>query len=196
MALRLHELGPRLSLNLVKIEEGVCRGNVVHHAHIQRSPAEIKKQLDGLKNKRDLKEKRKQLQEANVKRKAVARGELPDDEEADKKKDGNEAGQDVRDEGDDKRAQLGKRLNNQRDSKPSKSASKNAPQAKKPTLNPGKRTRSSEPEQKKRSRPVDKESRLRRLGKWKDTGKKDGGKKDDRSKSARKSTPTFKKQKR
>ena len=102
----------------------------------------------------------------------------------------------MRDEGDDKRAQLGKRLNNQRDSKPSKSASKNAPQAKKPTLNPGKRTRSSEPEQKKRSRPVDKESRLRRLGKWKDTGKKDGGKKDDRSKSARKSTPTFKKQKR
>ena len=74
VALRLHELGPRLSLDLIKIEEGICRGNVVHHAHIKRSPAEIKKQLDGLKNKRDLKEKRKKEQEENVKAKLIARG--------------------------------------------------------------------------------------------------------------------------
>lgn len=59
VALRLHELGPRFNLSLVKIEEGVCRGNVVHHSYIDRTPAEIKKQLDSLKNKRELKEKRK-----------------------------------------------------------------------------------------------------------------------------------------
>jgi ribosome biogenesis protein SSF1/2 len=33
VAIRLHEIGPRMSLKLVKIEEGLCRGNVVFHAH-------------------------------------------------------------------------------------------------------------------------------------------------------------------
>jgi ribosome biogenesis protein SSF1/2 len=33
VAIRLHELGPRLQLRLIKIEEGLCRGNVVFHAH-------------------------------------------------------------------------------------------------------------------------------------------------------------------
>lgn len=33
VALKLHELGPRMKLKLVKIEEGFCRGNVVFHAH-------------------------------------------------------------------------------------------------------------------------------------------------------------------
>jgi ribosome biogenesis protein SSF1/2 len=41
--LRLHELGPRLKLKLVKIEEGICRGNVVFHDYIKKTPAEIKK---------------------------------------------------------------------------------------------------------------------------------------------------------
>lgn len=31
VAIKLHELGPRLQLKLVKIEEGFCRGNVVFH---------------------------------------------------------------------------------------------------------------------------------------------------------------------
>lgn len=42
VALKLHELGPRLRLKLVKIEEGVCRGNVVYHSYISKSKAEIK----------------------------------------------------------------------------------------------------------------------------------------------------------
>lgn len=33
VALRLHELGPRMKLKLIKIEEGLCRGNVVFHAY-------------------------------------------------------------------------------------------------------------------------------------------------------------------
>lgn len=43
VAIRLHELGPRLRLKLIKIEEGLCRGNVVYHAHQKRTPAEIRK---------------------------------------------------------------------------------------------------------------------------------------------------------
>ena len=69
VAIRLHELGPRLKMKLIKIEEGLCRGNVVFHALKRKSPAEVRKQLDSLKNKRELKEKRKRIQEENVKRK-------------------------------------------------------------------------------------------------------------------------------
>jgi len=66
VALRLHEQGPRMTLKLHKIEEGICRGNVVYHSHISMAPGQVKKQLDSLKNKRDLKEKRKREQNANV----------------------------------------------------------------------------------------------------------------------------------
>ena len=59
VAIRLHELGPRLQLRLIKIEEGFCRGNVVFHAHQTRSAKEVKVQLDSLKNQRELKAKRK-----------------------------------------------------------------------------------------------------------------------------------------
>lgn len=31
VAIKLHELGPRMRLRLMKIEEGFCRGNVVFH---------------------------------------------------------------------------------------------------------------------------------------------------------------------
>jgi hypothetical protein len=48
-------------LKLIKIEEGLCRGNVVFHAHQTRTPAEIRKQVDGLKSKKELKEKRKKI---------------------------------------------------------------------------------------------------------------------------------------
>lgn len=61
VAIKLHELGPRLRLKLMKIEEGFCKGNVVYHAIINKSKAEIKKSLDELKNKRELKEKRKRI---------------------------------------------------------------------------------------------------------------------------------------
>jgi ribosome biogenesis protein SSF1/2 len=76
VSIRLHELGPRMKLRLVKIQEGLCKGNVVINKFISKTPAQIKKQLDGLKNKRDLKEKRKQLQQDNVTRKQQRKQEL------------------------------------------------------------------------------------------------------------------------
>ena len=69
MALKLHELGPRLKLKLVKIEEGVCRGNVVYHSYVKKSKKEIKEQMDEIKKKRDLKNERKRVQDENVQRK-------------------------------------------------------------------------------------------------------------------------------
>ena len=58
-----------MKLKLVKIEEGLCRGNVVYHSYVKLSKGEIKAQMDELKKKRDLKAERKRVQDANVKRK-------------------------------------------------------------------------------------------------------------------------------
>lgn len=93
VAIRLHELGPRLKLRLIKIEEGVCRGNIVYHAFQSRTPAEVKKQLDSMKNKRDLKEKRKSQQEENVRKKQEKKeAEAGEDGKEEKKGDGEESG--------------------------------------------------------------------------------------------------------
>lgn len=102
-----------MKLGLVKIEEGICRGNVVYHEFIKRTPAEIKKQLDGVKNKRDLKEKRKREQDENVRKKAEKRGEIvATDKDGEKKGqeqgEGAEGEDDFKDEGQDSRV-LGKR---------------------------------------------------------------------------------------
>ncbi|GFR93302.1 suppressor of SWI4 1 homolog [Elysia marginata] len=68
-AIRLKEIGPRLNLSLVKIEEGFEGGNVMFHALVQKTPEE----LEALKKMRESKRKeklaRKQRQEANVKKK-------------------------------------------------------------------------------------------------------------------------------
>jgi ribosome biogenesis protein SSF1/2 len=69
VAIKLHELGPRLKLRLLKIEEGVCRGNVVFHQYVKLSKKEIKEQMDELKSKREQKAERKRVQAENVKRK-------------------------------------------------------------------------------------------------------------------------------
>lgn len=38
---RLVEIGPRLTLKLLKVEEGICDGEVLHHAYITKTPEEI-----------------------------------------------------------------------------------------------------------------------------------------------------------
>ena len=58
--------------------------------------------MDSLKDKRELKAKRKLIQDTNVKKKAEKRGEVVEDEDAAKED------VDIKDEGEDKRA-LGKR---------------------------------------------------------------------------------------
>jgi ribosome biogenesis protein SSF1/2 len=85
VALKLHELGPRLKLKLVKIEEGVCRGNVVYHSYVKKSKKEIKEQMDEIKKKRDLKNERKRVQDENVQRKQQEK-EAKEQVKEDKKK--------------------------------------------------------------------------------------------------------------
>jgi ribosome biogenesis protein SSF1/2 len=37
----LTELGPRLKLELIKIEEGICEGQVMYHSLITKTEAEL-----------------------------------------------------------------------------------------------------------------------------------------------------------
>ncbi|XP_054168793.1 protein Peter pan-like [Oppia nitens] len=72
-AIRLTELGPRLTLELMKIEEGIMAGEVLFHSLIQRTKAEIKELKHRRQQLQDLKLSRKRQQELNVKRKLMAK---------------------------------------------------------------------------------------------------------------------------
>merc|ERR1712157_189577 len=66
----LTEIGPRMTLSLIKIEEGVNDGEVIYHRHISKTEEEIMEQRTGKVEKQKLKAERKAIQEANVKRRS------------------------------------------------------------------------------------------------------------------------------
>lgn len=68
-AIRLTELGPRMRLKLIKIEEGICSGEVLFHKYVKKTAKEIKEMKSKREEKRKLKEMRKKQQEENVKKK-------------------------------------------------------------------------------------------------------------------------------
>ncbi|KAG7341458.1 Brix domain containing protein [Nitzschia inconspicua] len=74
-SLKLVELGPRLSLELIKVEQGLGDGTVMYHAHIQKTPEEAKAIQEKAENKIRLKEQRRREQEQNVERKRKAKEE-------------------------------------------------------------------------------------------------------------------------
>jgi len=75
-AIRLTEIGPRMKLQLIKIEEGVCSGEVLFHEYVEKSPEELKALKEMRENKRKLKESRKRKQAENVERKQALKEEL------------------------------------------------------------------------------------------------------------------------
>ncbi|XP_054663759.1 suppressor of SWI4 1 homolog [Grus americana] len=68
-AVRLTEIGPRMTLQLIKVEEGLAQGNVLYHGLIHKMEAEVKEILARKEAKLRLKAERRQKQEANVERK-------------------------------------------------------------------------------------------------------------------------------
>ncbi|EJS43433.1 ssf1p [Saccharomyces arboricola H-6] len=72
-AIKLTELGPRLTLKLVKIEEGICSGKVLHHEYVQKSNAEVKALEKRHAAKMKLKEQRKKEQEENIAKKRAVK---------------------------------------------------------------------------------------------------------------------------
>lgn len=96
-AVKLVELGPRLKLRLIKVEDGLCEGSVMWHDYIQKSEAEVHKLEKSWEQRKKEKEARKKQQRENVekkkaeKAKAKADGkEVPEDDDEDVEMDDDE----------------------------------------------------------------------------------------------------------
>lgn len=66
-AVKLTEVGPRLNLSLIKIEEGICSGKILYHSYINKSDKEIKSLEAKHKKRQREKDERRKEQAANVK---------------------------------------------------------------------------------------------------------------------------------
>ncbi|KAE8372071.1 Brix domain-containing protein [Aspergillus bertholletiae] len=68
-AVKLVELGPRLKLRLLKVEEGLCDGKVMWHDYIHKSEEDMKKLDKNWDKKKKEKEERKRQQKENIEKK-------------------------------------------------------------------------------------------------------------------------------
>ena len=66
---KLTEIGPRMELEILKIEEGLCDGKVLYHAYESRTAEEVSAKDSEIEEKKRLKEERRRVQHDNVKRK-------------------------------------------------------------------------------------------------------------------------------
>lgn len=85
-AVKLVELGPRLRLRMIKVDEGVCGGKVMWHEFLSKSEEESKTMENIWDERRREREERKRLQKENIERKrkeneVLGEGGKEDDEE-------------------------------------------------------------------------------------------------------------------
>ncbi|KAF4550991.1 Brix domain-containing protein 2 [Elsinoe fawcettii] len=73
-AIKLTEIGPRMTLRLTKIEEGLCGGKVMWHEYIHKSKAEVNEMEKVWAQRRKEKEERRKIQKENIERKKKERG--------------------------------------------------------------------------------------------------------------------------
>ena len=74
-SVRLVELGPRITMKLVKIEEGMHDGEVLYHRWVEKTDEEKRKIKIAREKRRKEKEKRKKEQDQNVKKKEIDKEE-------------------------------------------------------------------------------------------------------------------------
>merc|ERR1719219_3162510 len=72
-AIRMVELGPRLTMKLIKIEEGLFDGDVMYHSLVQKTDEEKKAIRIAREKSKKEKEKRRREQELDVKKKEKAK---------------------------------------------------------------------------------------------------------------------------
>nr|XP_019600450.1 PREDICTED: suppressor of SWI4 1 homolog isoform X2 [Rhinolophus sinicus] len=72
-AIRLTEIGPRMTLQLIKIQEGVGEGNVLFHSFVHKTEEELQAILAAKEEKLRLKAQRQDQQAQNVQRKQEQR---------------------------------------------------------------------------------------------------------------------------
>ncbi|KAF3922979.1 hypothetical protein ABW20_dc0102736 [Dactylellina cionopaga] len=83
-AVKLQELGPRMRLQLVKIEEGVNDGKILWHSFVKKSREEERELEKRAKSKQKVKEARKREQEENVNKKKKTKEKKSEGEEGEK----------------------------------------------------------------------------------------------------------------
>ena len=72
VSIKLHEVGPRMSLDLVKVEDGLCSGATLYHALVSKTDEEVATSAERLEARNELKEQRRQTQQQNVEAKKQA----------------------------------------------------------------------------------------------------------------------------
>jgi ribosome biogenesis protein SSF1/2 len=90
-AIKLFELGPRLDLKLIKIQDGLCGGEVIHHAFsnfndlllVEKTDDQVKELKSRKEKERSERDKRRAEQERNVKLKELKKKpeQVKDDQE-------------------------------------------------------------------------------------------------------------------
>jgi ribosome biogenesis protein SSF1/2 len=73
-AVKLVELGPRMRLRMMKVEDGVCGGKVMWHEFVKKSNMEVRDLDEKWEERRKEKERRRQEQRENVERKKKEKG--------------------------------------------------------------------------------------------------------------------------
>merc|ERR1712232_787546 len=86
IAVRLTEVGPRLQLQLVKVEEGVLNGAVLFHRYLTRTPTEQEVLEQRARQRRKLKERNARLDQAARDNNAKLKRKRQDKEKAQAKK--------------------------------------------------------------------------------------------------------------
>ena len=81
-AIRLHELGPRMELEVVKAEAGLCGGAVLYHALVEKSVEEKAATEARVAERERLRKERRSEQEANVRRKREEQRRKQEEQEA------------------------------------------------------------------------------------------------------------------
>jgi len=85
-AIKLIELGPRICLELYKVEQGLCEGDILYHKYESKTPEEAAATKARVEKLRLLKLERRAKQEANVKRKKEEKEQKKVEKDARKKR--------------------------------------------------------------------------------------------------------------
>lgn len=100
-AIKLVELGPRLKLELRKIEEGMVEGKVLYHRYIKKTEKEIKEIDKKIAEKERVKAERRRIQEQNVKNKEKTSTRMQRGKQNAKSKEAAENGEEVSSDGEE-----------------------------------------------------------------------------------------------
>lgn len=71
--IRLCEIGPRMELEIVKEEEGLCSGAVLFHRYVEKTEQERKQTADRVAERARVKAERRRQQDENVRKKEQER---------------------------------------------------------------------------------------------------------------------------